>query len=48
MKSHSVRKYKESKIKDEIIKIQKKNNEAKSLVKEEHKILSRLKETQNL
>ena len=47
-KSTSVRRHKESQIKDEILKIHKKNNEAKSLVKEEHKILSRLRETQNL
>ena len=44
-KSTSVRRHKESQIKDEILKIHKKNNEAKSLVKEEHKILSRLRET---
>lgn len=44
-KSNSVRRHKESQIKVEILKIHKKNNEAKSLVKEEHKILSRLRET---
>ena len=47
-KSNSVRRHKEGQIKDEIFKIHKKNNEAKSLVREEFKILTRLRETQNL
>lgn len=44
-KSTSVRRHKEGQIKDEILKIHKKNNEAKSLVRKEHKILTRLRET---